>query len=55
LVSHKVIVQLIANTTTASGLKIRTALDTQSYETGLTVSDEELAALNIKRAKFHGD
>jgi hypothetical protein len=55
LVSHEVVVQLIANTTTASGLKIRAALDTQSYETGLTVSDEELAALNIKRAKFHGD
>jgi hypothetical protein len=55
LVSHDVIVKLIANTTTASGLKIRAELDTNAYETGLIVSDEELAALNIKRAKFHGD
>lgn len=55
LVSHEVIIQLIANTTTAAGLKIRAELDTGSYPTGLTVSDEELAALKIKRARFHGD
>ena len=55
LVSHEVIIQLIANTTTAAGLKIRAELDTASYPTGLTVSDEELAALRIKRARFHGD
>jgi hypothetical protein len=55
LVSHEVIIQLIANTTTSDGLKIRAELDSGSYPTGLTVTDEELAALNIKRAKFHGD
>jgi len=55
LVSHEVVIQLIANTTTAAGLKIRAELDSGSYPTGLTVSDEELAALHIKRAKFHGD
>lgn len=55
LVSHEVVVQLIANTTTSDGLVIRAELDTGSYPTGLTVTDEVLAALNIKRAKFHGD
>jgi hypothetical protein len=55
LISHEVIVQLIANTTTAAGLKIRAELDAGSYPTGLAVTDEELAALNIRRAKFHGD
>jgi hypothetical protein len=55
LVSHEVIVELIANTTTSDGLMIRAELDRGSYPTGLTVTDVELAALNIKRAKFHGD
>lgn len=55
LISHEVIVQLIANTTTAAGLRIRAELDSGSYPTGIKVSDEELATLKIKRAKFHGD
>ena len=55
LVSHEVIINLIANTTTRTGLKIRAALDTGIYPTGITVTDEELAALNLKRADFHGE
>ena len=55
LVSHDVIIQLIANTRTTTGLKIRAELDSGRYPTGIKVSDEELAALKIKRAKFHGD
>lgn len=55
LVSHDVIVNLIANTTTKTGLKIRAELDCGSYPTGIRVSDEDLAALRLKRAKFHGD
>lgn len=55
LVSHEVIIQLIANTRTTTGLKIRAELDSGRYPTGIKVSDEEFAALKIKRAKFHGD
>lgn len=55
LVSHEVIIQLIANTTTQAGLKIYAELDSGRYPTGLKVSDAELAALNLKRADFHGD
>ena len=55
LVSHDVIIQLIANTTTQAGLKIRAELDRGTYPTGIEVSDAELAALKIKRARFHGD
>lgn len=55
LVSHEVIIQLIANTTTQAGLKIRAELDRGTYPTGIEVSDAELAALKIKRARFHGD
>jgi hypothetical protein len=55
LVSHDVVINLIANTTTQAGLKIRTELDSGKYPTGIKVSDAELAAVNIKRASFHGD
>ena len=55
LVSHEVIIKLIANTTTKAGLKIRAGLDVGIYPTGITVTDEELAALNLKRANFHGE
>jgi len=55
LVSHEVIVNLIANTTTQTGLTIKAELDTRQYETGIKVSDAELAALRLKKARFHGD
>jgi transposase len=55
LMSHDIIIELIANTTTRAGLKIRAELDTAPYPTGTKVSDEDLAAINLKRHKFHGD
>ena len=55
LVSHEVIIQLIAHTTTKTGLKIYAELDPGCYPIGIKVSDAELAALNLKRADFHGD
>jgi Rhodopirellula transposase DDE domain len=55
LTAYEVIVNLIASTTTKTGLTVRAALDPRRYETGIEVSDEELQQLNIKRARFHGD
>jgi transposase len=55
LVSHEVIVNLIANTSTQKGLKVRAELDTNRYETGVKVTDTQLAAVRIKKANFHGD
>ncbi len=55
LTSYQVIVQLIAHTTTKAGLLVRAALDTNQYETGIAVSDQELARVRITRARFHGD
>jgi Rhodopirellula transposase DDE domain len=55
LVSRQAIVQLIANTTTTTGLLVRAALDTNTYETGIKVSDEEMAKLRLRRARFHGE
>jgi len=55
LISHQVIVQLIANTATSKGLEIRAGLDTRSYPVGTKVSDEQLAAVKLQPHKFHGD
>jgi hypothetical protein len=55
LVSHDLIVKLIGSTTTATGLKVKAALDTDRYESGIKVSDEELNAVRIKRDEFHGE
>ena len=55
LVSHAVIVQLIAATTTQAGLKVRSQLDPNTYPAGIKVSDQQLAAVNIVRHHFHGE
>ena len=55
LVSHEVVIQLIASTTTKTGLTIRAELDPGQYPIGTLVSEEQLAALNLKRAEFHGE
>jgi hypothetical protein len=55
LVSRAVVVNLIGNTTTRTGLEIQAELDTHSYPTGIKVTDEELAAVRITRDEFHGE
>jgi len=55
LVSHEVIINLIANTATAQGLKIKAELDCGTYPIGIKVSDQELATVRLKRSQFHGD
>src|SRR6266568_5161303 len=55
LTSYQVIVNLIAHTTSKAGLIVRAALDTHTYETGIDVSDEELAHVKMTPAKFHGE
>jgi len=55
LTSYQVIVNLIGKTTSKNGLKVRAALDTGEYETGLTVTDEQLACLNCTPHPFHGE
>jgi hypothetical protein len=55
LTTYEVIVNLIASTTTKTGLVVRAAIDSNDYDTGITVSDEELTRLRIRRAKFHGE
>ena len=55
LISHEAIVNLIGGTTTRTGLTINAELDINHYEKGIHVSDEELALVNLTKAKFHGE
>jgi len=55
LTSHEVIVNLIANTTTDKGLKIKAGLDDKEYPTEIKISDKELNSINLKRNDFHGE
>jgi transposase len=55
LISHQVIVQLIAATTTKNGLDVRAEIDPNTYEAGIVVKDVELAAINLSRHDFHGE
>lgn len=55
LISHEVIINLISNTTTSTGLQVYAQLDDREYEKGIKVSDEQLATINITRNPFHGD
>ena len=55
LESLEVIINLIAGTTTATGLKVYARLDEREYQRGVTVTDQQLAAVNIERDAFHGD
>ena len=55
LIDHEVVVQLIGNTTTDTGLTIQAELDQNAYPTGIAVSDQQMAELNLSRATFHGN
>jgi len=55
LIDHLTVVNLISHAGTSKGLTIRAELDDSQYETGKTVSDEEMAKLRITRCAFHGE
>jgi hypothetical protein len=55
LLTHDVIVNLIANTTTRAGLTIKAKLDKRTYPLGVEFTKAEFSTLNIKPASFHGD
>ena len=55
LTSLETIIELISHTSTEEGLTVTAVKDTNSYPTGLKVSDEDMAALKITSNPFHGD
>jgi hypothetical protein len=55
LESLEVVLSLIGATTTSTGLKVYAQLDQGTYERGLEITDDQLAAVNLTRHNFHGD
>jgi transposase len=55
LVSHEVIVNLIAATTTRTGLRVQSELDTNAYPAGVSVSDADMKTLYLEADTFHGE
>ena len=53
--SRAVVVSLIGNTTTKTGLRVRAELDTKAYPTGIKASDEGPAGLRLEKDSFHGE
>ena len=55
LISYEVIINLIAATTTNTGLQVHARLDNQPYPDKIEVTDQQLAAINLHRHTFHGE
>ena len=53
LISRRAVVELIAATTTTTGLTVACELDTNAYPKGLKVTDAQMASLNIQGSDFH--
>ena len=55
LQTHETVVELIAATTTRTGLKVQAELDNGEYPKGIKISDQQMAAPPLHRHDFHGD
>lgn len=55
LTTYNVVVNLIANTKTETGLEIRAELDERKYSKGIKISDEDFKSIKIKKCEFHGE
>ena len=55
LIDYRTVVELIASTTTKTGLIVKVRLDKKQYKKGKKVPDSEIQKLNIRRHKFHGE
>jgi hypothetical protein len=55
LLNYAVIVDLIGNTKTRTGLKVKAKLTRKKYPKGIKITDSEMATLNLVPAAFHGD
>ncbi len=55
LTSYQVIINLIASTTTKTGLTVKARLDEKLYTKGKKVTDQEMKSLKLLKNKFHGE
>ena len=52
---HAVLIELIAHTTTTTGLRVQAELDIGCYPTGIHITPKQFTAINLFPANFHGD
>lgn len=55
LISHEVIINLITATTTQTGLAVKSKLDSNTYPSGVKISDQQMSQLRLRRDQFRGD
>ncbi|CEG11185.1 conserved hypothetical protein [groundwater metagenome] len=55
LISYEVVVNLIASTNTEKGLQVKCELDTNKYQIGIRVTDNEFKKINFVKDEFHGE
>jgi len=55
LITRETVVNLIRNTKTKSGLKIKVKLDENIYKTARKITDKELKNVRIEQSDFHGE
>jgi hypothetical protein len=55
LETYEIVVNLIGSTTTTTGLSVHATIDAGKYQKGRKVTDEDLAAVNLKPSRFHGE
>lgn len=55
LVSYEVMLELLNHTKNKSGLTVKAMKDTNTYQTGIKITENEMKTLNITRDNFHGD
>lgn len=55
LLTHATIVNLISNTSTKEGLKVRCIIDRKNYPLKIEVTDEQMRSIRIRRDDFHGE
>ncbi len=53
MINYETVINLIGGTKTRTGLKVKALLDTNHYETGIKVSDEQLDEIHLSRHKTH--
>ena len=54
LISHQVVIDLIAASTTRTGLSVQAGLDPSYYPTGVKISNQQLAELPVYPHNWHG-
>jgi hypothetical protein len=55
LTDYQTIVDLIRNTRTRTGLSVQCQLDTNKYDLGIRITDEQMLEIKLRGYKFHKD